>query len=82
MALKNGVTLSSTIEIISCARKKGLTVPVVFMGYWNVLLSYMDMHGGEKLITDCQKAGVNGFIIVDLPPEEATNFRNYAAKGK
>lgn len=81
IALKNGVTLGSTLQMVKSAREKGLKVPVVFMGYWNVLLSYMDKHGGEKLISDCRKAGVNGFIIVDLPPEEATNFRKFASHG-
>lgn len=81
IALQNGVTFSSTLKMVKSAREKGLKVPVVFMGYWNVLLSYMDKHGGTKLISDCGEAGVNGFIIVDLPPEEATSFRNFASQG-
>ena len=38
-------------------------------------------YGEERLLTDCKEAGVNGFIIVDLPPEEAVAFRNFCAKG-
>lgn len=47
------------------------------MGYYNPILQY----GEERLLTDCKEAGVNGFIIVDLPPEEAVAFRNFCAKG-
>jgi tryptophan synthase alpha subunit len=54
----------------------GLTVPVVFMGYYNPVLSY----GEERLMQDCKEAGVNGFIIIDLPPEEALTFRNFCCK--
>jgi len=59
--------------MVRTARKKGLTVPVVLMGYYNPMLSY----GEERLMKDCKDAGVNGFIMVDLPPEEAVKFRNY-----
>ena len=76
-ALKNGVTVSSTLEMVREARKKGLTVPVLFMGYYNPILSY----GEERLLKDCKEAGVNGFIVVDLPPEEAVSFRNFCTKG-
>jgi tryptophan synthase len=43
------------------------------MGYYNPMLSY----GEERLLRDCREAGVNGFIIVDLPPEEALTFRKF-----
>ena len=76
-ALKNGVTVSSTLEMVREARKKGLRAPVLFMGYYNPILSY----GEEKLLKDCKTAGVNGFIVVDLPPEEAVSFRNFCTKG-
>lgn len=46
------------------------------MGYYNPLLSY----GEERMLKDAREAGVNGFIIVDLPPEEAVRFRNYCTK--
>lgn len=41
------------------------------------MLSY----GEERLLKDCREAGVNGFIVVDLPPEEAVTFRNFCTKG-
>lgn len=76
-ALKNGITVTSTLEMVREARKKGLKAPVLFMGYYNPILSY----GEERLLKDCRDAGVNGFIVVDLPPEEAVTFRNWCAKG-
>ena len=76
-ALKNGVTVTSTLEIVRKARRKGLRAPVLFMGYYNPLLSY----GEERILKDAKEAGVNGFIVVDLPPEEAVRFRDFCTKG-
>ena len=72
VSLQNGVTVSSTLQYVRDARKKGLHVPVLFMGYYNPLLRY----GEDRMLKDCREAGVNGFIMVDLPPEEAVRFRN------
>lgn len=72
VALANGVTVSSSLQCVRDARNRGLTVPVVFMGYYNPLLRY----GEDRMLTDCKEAGINGFIMVDLPPEEAVRFRN------
>ena len=76
-ALKNGVTVTSTLQIVRNARKRGLKVPVLLMGYYNPLLSY----GEERILKDSREAGVNGFIVVDLPPEEAVKFRNFCTRG-
>ncbi|KAL8968288.1 MAG: hypothetical protein Q9183_002533 [Haloplaca sp. 2 TL-2023] len=76
-ALKNGVTVTSTLDMVKRARKQGLNVPVLFMGYYNPILSY----GEERLLKDAKEAGANGFIVVDLPPEEAVRFRNFCTKG-
>jgi tryptophan synthase len=46
------------------------------MGYYNPLLRY----GEDRMLKDCRAAGVNGFIMVDLPPEEAVRFRNNCTK--
>lgn len=64
--------------MVSDARAKGLHVPLLLMGYYNPLLSY----GEERLLVDCKKAGINGFIICDLPPEEAVTFRAFCNKGR
>jgi tryptophan synthase len=47
------------------------------MGYYNPILSYSE----GRLLKDCRETGVNGFIVVDLPPEEAVSFRNFCTKG-
>jgi tryptophan synthase len=75
-ALKNGVNIISTIQMVRDARKRGLRAPVMLMGYYNPVLSY----GEDKILKDCKAAGVNGFIMVDLPPEEAVRFRNHCTK--
>ncbi|KAI1573400.1 TrpB Tryptophan synthase beta chain [Pyrenophora tritici-repentis] len=72
-ALKNGVTIVDVLQMIRDARKRGLKAPVLLMGYYNPLLSY----GEEKMLQDAKEAGANGFIMVDLPPEEALRFRNF-----
>ncbi|TKA30626.1 Tryptophan synthase [Salinomyces thailandicus] len=72
-ALKNGCTTTNCLEIVKEARGKGLRAPVLLMGYYNPLLAY----GEERMLQDSKKAGVNGFIMVDLPPEEAVRFRKH-----
>lgn len=71
VALLNGVSITTTLQVVRDARTKGLTVPVLFMGYYNPVLAY----GEKQFVQDCKAAGVNGFIICDLPPEEAVKFR-------
>jgi tryptophan synthase len=77
VALKNGVTMTKTLQIIRDARNQGLKAPVLLMGYYNPVLSY----GEERLVKDAREAGANGFIMVDLPPEEAIKFRNHCKSG-
>ncbi|KAF2730031.1 hypothetical protein EJ04DRAFT_537518 [Polyplosphaeria fusca] len=72
-ALKNGITTEECLQMVRDARGRGLKAPVLLMGYYNPLLSY----GEERMLQDAKEAGVNGFIIVDLPPEEAVRFRNF-----
>jgi len=69
-SLAGGMTLVKTLELVTEARSKGLFVPVILMGYLNPLLAY----GVDKLAEDSTKAGVDGFIIVDLPGEQASDF--------
>ncbi|EAT84825.2 hypothetical protein SNOG_07359 [Parastagonospora nodorum SN15] len=72
-ALKNGINTGDVLQMIRDARKRGLKAPVLLMGYYNPLLSY----GEERMLQDAKEAGANGFIMVDLPPEEALRFRNF-----
>ncbi|KAF8252185.1 tryptophan synthase [Wilcoxina mikolae CBS 423.85] len=75
IALKNGVSIRSSLLMLREARSKGLTVPVLFMGYYNPMMQY----GEQRLIRDCKDAGANGFIVCDFPPEEAIKFRGFCA---
>ncbi|KAI2468839.1 tryptophan synthetase [Annulohypoxylon bovei var. microspora] len=77
VALANGVTIRSTLDMVREARSRGLTAPVLLMGYYNPLLSY----GEDALLRDCKEARVNGFIVCDLPPEEAVSFRKLCSRG-
>lgn len=74
-ALDNGVTVTKVLEFVRSARSRGLKAPLLLMGYYNPLLRY----GEERMLKDCKEAGVNGFIMVDLPPEEAVRFRDLCA---
>ncbi|BFZ59285.1 anthranilate synthase / indole-3-glycerol phosphate synthase [Saitoella coloradoensis] len=76
IALKQGMTLPKTLDIVRQARKEGVHVPVILMGYYNPLL----MYGEERIVRDAKEAGANGFIVVDLPPEEAIKFRGFCTK--
>eukprot|EP00026_Physarum_polycephalum_P014443 Phypoly_transcript_14957.p1 GENE.Phypoly_transcript_14957~~Phypoly_transcript_14957.p1 ORF type:complete len:288 (+),score=38.61 Phypoly_transcript_14957:130-864(+) len=72
-ALENKVTLVDCLKYVKDAREKGVTVPIVLMGYYNPVVSY----GEHNLARDASSAGANGFIVVDCPPEEAENFRDH-----
>jgi tryptophan synthase alpha chain len=66
-ALENGISVSDCIAAAAELRRRGVTVPMVFMGYYNPILSY----GSEKFCKDASEAGMNGLIVPDLPTEEA-----------
>lgn len=76
VALENGVGMKECLNIVKTARAQGLTVPVVLMGYYNPFFSY----GLDALMDDSKDAGVDGFIVVDLPPEEGAGFVSAATK--
>jgi tryptophan synthase alpha chain len=65
-ALKSGMTLRRTIQLVQEFRATDATTPVILMGYYNPIYSY----GVERFLTDAKAAGVDGLIVVDLPPEE------------
>ncbi len=65
-ALKAGMTLKKTLELVAGFRKDDNTTPLVLMGYYNPVYIY----GVDKFLADAKTAGVDGLIIVDLPPEE------------
>jgi len=65
-ALKAGMTLKKTLELVRAFREDDNTTPLVLMGYYNPIYIY----GVEKFLADAKFAGVDGLIIVDLPAEE------------
>ena len=65
-ALKAGMTLKKTLELVRGFRKDDNTTPLVLMGYYNPIYIY----GVDKFLAEAKSAGVDGLIIVDLPPEE------------
>lgn len=73
-ALKAGATIKLTIDLVKCFRKKNDSTPIILMGYFNPILHY----GIKKFVKDCVDAGVDGYIIVDLPPEEEKEFTSVA----
>ncbi|CAO3680814.1 unnamed protein product [Rhizopus stolonifer] len=75
-SLKHNTDITMCLQMVRDARSQGLKIPVVFMGYYNPILAY----GEENMVRDCKEAGVNGYIMVDLPPEESHSFRNVCYK--
>ena len=67
VALSQGMNVARCIEMTDKIRCRGVTQPLMLMGYFNPILTY----GLEKYIHDAVKAGADGFIIPDLPPDEA-----------
>ncbi|WP_121630774.1 tryptophan synthase subunit alpha [Tropicibacter alexandrii] len=65
-ALDGGMTLNKTLQMVRDFRADDDTTPIVLMGYYNPIYS----HGVDQFLTDAKEAGIDGLIIVDLPPEE------------
>ena len=65
-ALAAGATLPGVLEAVKAARAR-TDVPVLLFGYYNPILRY----GEDRLVKDAKAAGVDGFLVVDLPPESA-----------
>ena len=65
-ALEGGQTLEKTLAMATEFRKTDDTTPIVMMGYYNPIYN----RGVDKFLTDAKTAGIDGLIVVDLPPEE------------
>src|SRR5512136_1193649 len=72
VALEKGITVKKSLAAVAELRKRGVTIPLILMGYFNPMLAY----GLEKFIHDAREAGADGFIIPDLPLEEAEEFQS------
>lgn len=65
-ALKGGQRMTKTLDLVRAFRKNDNDTPIVLMGYYNPIYIY----GVDKFLVDAKEAGVDGLIVVDLPPEE------------
>ncbi len=74
-ALSNGVTLAEILEMVKKIRS-GISAPIILMGYSNPVYTY----GWERFANDAVASGVDGLLLVDLPPEEAGEILPFAEK--
>jgi tryptophan synthase alpha chain len=65
-ALQGGQTMAKTLDLVTAFRRGDQDTPIVMMGYYNPIYVY----GVERFLEDARSAGVDGLIVVDLPPEE------------
>ncbi len=65
-ALEGGQTLQRTLDMVAAFRKGDDATPIVLMGYYNPIYS----RGVDRFLADAKAAGIDGLIVVDLPPEE------------
>ncbi|HEY0901320.1 MAG TPA: tryptophan synthase subunit alpha [Micavibrio sp.] len=73
-ALAGNMTLAQTLAMVASFRAHDTHTPVVLMGYYNPVYIY----GPERFIIEAIKAGIDGLIIVDLPPEEEAELGDHA----
>jgi tryptophan synthase alpha chain len=75
-ALRSGQTMVKTLSMVREFRRGDDDTPIVLMGYYNPIYIY----GAERFAEDAADAGVDGLIVVDLPPEEDAELREPAAR--
>lgn len=73
-ALNGGHTMTRTLDMVRSFRQQDDETPIILMGYYNPIYVY----GVDKFLADAKQAGVDGLIIVDLPPEEESELCNPA----
>ena len=71
VALENGITIKDCLRAVAELRVSGVEIPLILMGYINPILAY----GVERFVADAAEAGVSGFIIPDMPPDEAAEMK-------
>jgi tryptophan synthase alpha chain len=70
-ALEQGVNTAACLAGVRAIREAGIDTPILLMGYYNPILAY----GERDYVRDAANAGADGFIVPDLPPEEAETLR-------
>ena len=72
-ALRGGATLGKVLQTVRAIRSR-TEVPILLFGYYNPILAY----GERRLVDDAAECGVDGFLVVNLPPEESEGLRGPA----
>lgn len=75
ISLENGTTVAGCLDMVRELRHRGVQAPICLMGYFNPMLAY----GLERFVREAKSAGAQGFIVPDLPPEEAAELAHLAA---
>ena len=75
-ALKAGMTLRGTLALVRGLRRRDDATPIVLMGYYNPIYR----RGAERFVGEAAEAGVDGLIVVDLPPEEDAELAGPASR--
>lgn len=73
-ALEAGTTTAGCLEMVRTLRQRGVETPAMLMGYYNPILAY----GEARYVAEAAEAGADGFIVPDLPPEEADTLEALA----
>lgn len=76
IALEQGTTARMCLDAVRTLREKGIAQPMLMMGYANPLVAY----GADRFVRDARRAGADGLIVPDLPPEEAAMFADSCAR--
>jgi tryptophan synthase alpha chain len=76
VALDQGITVARSLEMVAELRRRGIRQPFLLMGYANPFLQF----GLDRLVAEAAQAGANGFIVPDLPYEEASEFEKLCAQ--
>jgi tryptophan synthase alpha chain len=73
VALEGGMSLTRCLEMVAQLRLNGVSQPLLLMGYYNPILSY----GVDTFVAEAARAGADGLIVPDLPPEEAGELESH-----